>query len=163
AFLIPFFHKLHRHFANPPDKVYFGYPSGRKAGLQKISGEKGMANSILKELPELVKSDVISAETAEKISADYQHKKTGSENRLLLAFGILGALISGLGIILIVTHNWAELSRQTKTLLAFVPLVLGQLACGFLLFKDPENRNLKEISATFLFLAIGATIALISQ
>ncbi|HSI89650.1 MAG TPA: DUF2157 domain-containing protein [Adhaeribacter sp.] len=131
--------------------------------MQKISGEKGMANHILKELPELVEAQVISSETAEKISAYYQHKKTGSENRLLLAFGILGALISGLGIILIVAHNWDELSRQTKTLLAFVPLVLGQLACAYVLFRDPENRNLKEISATFLFLAIGATIALISQ
>lgn len=122
-----------------------------------------MANSFLKELPELVEAQVLSAETAENIRAYYHLKKDQSENRLFLAFGILGALISGLGIILIIAHNWDDFALQTKTLLAFVPLLLGQLACAFALFKRAENQNWREGAATFLFLAIGATISLISQ
>jgi uncharacterized membrane protein len=122
-----------------------------------------MANSILKELPELVNAKVISAETAENIRSYYQVKNNNSGNRLFLVFGILGALISGLGILLIIAHNWDDFSRQTKTILGFMPLVLGQLACAFALFKTPQNQNWKEGAATFLFLAIGATISIISQ
>jgi uncharacterized membrane protein len=122
-----------------------------------------MANNILKELPELVDAKIISTETAENIRVYYQAKNSHSDSRLFLAFGILGSLISGLGIILIIAHNWDDFSRPTKTILGFVPLVLGQLACGFALFKKLQNQHWKEGAATFLFLAIGATISIISQ
>ncbi len=122
-----------------------------------------MANNHLKELPELVQANVLTAETAENIRSYYRAKNPGSANRLIVAFGILGALLSGLGIILIVAHNWDNFSRETKTLLAFGPLVLGQLACGLVLWKAPQNQLWRESAAAFGFLSIGATISMISQ
>jgi uncharacterized membrane protein len=119
--------------------------------------------SIRKELPELVKAEVISQETADRINSYYYMKSEQGSNRLFVAFGILGALLVGLGIILIMAHNWDELSRAVKTGIAFLPLVAGQLLCGYVFLKKPDNITWRESSALFLFLSVGATIALVSQ
>ncbi len=40
----------------------------------------------------------------------------------ILYLGILGSLLVGLGIVLLVAHNWDEMSRQCKLSLLFLPL-----------------------------------------
>ena len=119
--------------------------------------------SIQKDLPELLKAGVINAETANQIQEYYKSKSGSSSNRLFVAFGILGSLLVGLGIILIIAHNWDELSRSTKTFFAFLPLVLAQIICGFVLLKKPNNTTWKESATVFLFFAMGACIALVGQ
>lgn len=119
--------------------------------------------SILKDLPELIKAEVISPETADKIRHYYEGKKGNSNNKLFIAFGVLGALLVGLGIILIMAHNWDELSRSTKTIFAFLPLILGQLLCGYVLLKQRDSIAWRESVSTFLFFAVGASIALVGQ
>lgn len=118
--------------------------------------------SIQKELPELLQAGVITEETAEKIRVYYAQQKRSS-NTLTIIFGILGALLTALGIILIVAHNWDELTKSTKTIFAFLPLVIGQLVTGFVLFKHHNQTGWKESATAFLFIAIGASIALVSQ
>ncbi len=119
--------------------------------------------SIRKELPELVRADVISQETANRISSYYNMKSEQGSHRLYLVFGVLGALLVGLGIILIMAHNWDELSRPAKTGFAFLPLVTGQLLCGYVFFKKPVSITWRESSALFLFFSVGTTLALVSQ
>ena len=119
--------------------------------------------SIQKELPELLKAGVINAETAAQIQEYYKTKSGSSSNRLFVAFGILGSLLVGLGIILIIAHNWDELSRSTKTIFAFLPLIFAQIICGFVLLKKANNTTWKESSTVFLIFAIGACLALVSQ
>lgn len=119
--------------------------------------------SIEKDIPELIDAGIITPETAQKIADYYQNKKRSSTNRLFIAFGILGAILVSLGIILIIAHNWDELSRTTKTIFAFLPLVLTQLLCVFVLLKKSDNKTWIESATTLLFFAIGACIALISQ
>ncbi|MEO0339750.1 MAG: DUF2157 domain-containing protein [Bacteroidota bacterium] len=116
-----------------------------------------------KDLAELLEQNIINEETATGIQAFYTQKQERLSNRLFTIFGILGAVLVGLGIILIVAHNWEELSRSVKTVLAFVPLAIGQFAAGYTLLKKPESQAWREGSGAFLFLAIGACIALISQ
>lgn len=118
---------------------------------------------ILKELDELVEAGVISQDTADAISKYYQAKKQRSTNPLLITFGILGALLVGLGTILIIAHNWAEFTKTVRTILAFVPLVLGQILCAFILIKKQTSVAWREGGSAFLFLAIAACISLISQ
>jgi len=122
-----------------------------------------MPMSIQKDLQELVKAGVIPETTAQNIRYYYAHKENHSGNRLFIIFGILGALLTGLGIILIIAHNWDDLSRPVKTGFAFLPLLSGQLACTFTLLKRKDQAAWRESSSTFLFLAIGAAISLISQ
>ena len=119
--------------------------------------------NIRKELPKLVNADVISQETANKIINYYTIKSEQSSNRLQLVFGVLGVVLIGLGVILILAHNWDELSRPQKTAIAFLPLVAGQLLCGFIYLKKPDNITWKEGSGLFLFFSVGATLSMVSQ
>ncbi len=119
--------------------------------------------SLLKDLPELEKAGVISSDTAVKIEAYYKSKSGSSTNKLFVVFGILGAILVGLGIILIIAHNWDGFPKITKTFFAFLPLLVGQFFCGYALFKKRESLAWRESASAFLFFAVGASISLISQ
>ncbi len=116
-----------------------------------------------KDIPELLKAGLISPETAEGIRQFYRDKAGQSQNRLFIVFGILGAILVGLGIILIIAHNWDEFSRAVKTIFSFLPLLIGQFFCAFALLKKNDSQVWRESSAAFLFFAIGSSISLISQ
>lgn len=121
-----------------------------------------MSNKFQNQLRELVEAQVISPEVSATISNYYANKSEASPNKLFAIFGVLGSLLVGLGIILILAHNWDNFSILTKTIWAFVPLVIGQIAVGYSLFKK-KSTAWREASATFLFFAIGASISLVSQ
>lgn len=122
-----------------------------------------MSKNILQALPELIQAGVISPETAGKIRNYYLHKNGKPGHTLVVLSGILGALLVGLGLILILAHNWNELTRVTRISLAFLPLVLGQALTAYVLWRKNDSRAWRESTATFLFLAVGASIALVSQ
>ncbi len=119
--------------------------------------------NIFKDIAELMEAGVITNETAERIKHYYESKHQPSTNRLFIVFGVLGAILVGLGIILVIAHNWDELSRTTKTFFAFLPLLSGQIFCGFTLLKKPESIAWRESTSAFLFFAVGASISLVSQ
>ncbi len=118
---------------------------------------------IKKELAELLEANVITKGTADRISDYYAKNGNDSGNRLIIIFAVLGALLVGLGIILIVAHNWDELGKGMKTAFAFLPLLLGQGACAYALLKQERSSAWSEGGSTFLFVAIGACLSLISQ
>ena len=119
--------------------------------------------AIQKDLEELVKAEVISEDTAARIRQYYQKGGGTSVNRLFVVFGVLGAILVGLGVILIIAHNWDELSRIVKTAFAFLPLLLGQLLCAFVLVRKKESSSWSESASAFLFFAVGSSISLVSQ
>lgn len=121
-----------------------------------------MKSKLLNDISELLENNIISQEVATNITAYYKSKEDSQPNRLFTVFGVLGATLVGLGIILILAHNWDNLSRLIKTVLAFIPLVIAQLVSGYSIYKD-KSQVWKESSGTFLFFAIGASIALVSQ
>jgi len=121
-----------------------------------------MNSKFIKELPELVNNEVISEEISRRISNYYITKSVQSPNRLMIIFGVLGSILIGLGIILIVAHNWDDLPKNIKTMFAFIPLLIGQVAVGYSILKK-KSTVWKEASGTFLFFAIGSSMALISQ
>lgn len=121
-----------------------------------------MNSKLERQLSELLQAEVIDSQTAQKISAYYHTKTEAKPNRLFTIFGVLGALLCGLGIILIIAHNWDDMPKTLKTVFAFLPLVIGQVACAFSLLKK-KGAAWMESSATFLILSVGATISLVSQ
>ena len=121
-----------------------------------------MKSKLVDDLPELVKNQVISQEVALSIRNYYRTHESEAPNKLFTVFGVLGSLLVGLGIILILGHNWDDFSRAMKTGLAFFPLVLGQVLTGFVIIKD-KGPIWKEAAGTFLFFTVGSSIALISQ
>ena len=94
-----------------------------------------MARNILNALPELVTHGVLTEEAAANVRAYYQQKDLQQSSKTNIIFGVLGAILVGMGIILMVAHNWDTLPRFVKLLFSFVPLVAGQLLCAFTLFK----------------------------
>jgi uncharacterized membrane protein len=122
-----------------------------------------MSNPLLKDLPDLVKAGIITPEIAEKITGYYQSQKDNPSNRFNIVLGILGSLLAGSGIILLVAHNWDDFNRLTQTILAFLPLLVTQGLCLYTLLRKKESVVWRESSASLLFFAVAACIALISQ
>jgi uncharacterized membrane protein len=122
-----------------------------------------MSKKFTAELDELVCANVITSETADDIRRHYNSAHQDNPNKLLLIFSIFGAVLSGLGIILILAHNWDDLPQLTKACISFIPLLIGQLFCGFALLKKPENDGWRESASAFLFFGIGASMALVAQ
>lgn len=119
--------------------------------------------SLQKDIQKLLQAEIIDRSTADRIESYYNDQQKNSSSALLLIFGVLGALLAGLGIILILAHNWDQLPRAVKTVFAFIPLVAGQILCAYTLSRRPHSRTWRESSAVFLTLSIGASIALVSQ
>lgn len=117
------------------------------------------------ELPGLIASNILSRETAEGLRAHYGELKPGRSRWEIafLVFGVLGSLLIGLGIILVFAYNWDQFSRLTRTVLSFIPLLIGQILVGWALFTQRDSAAWREGSAIFLYLALGVTIGMISQ
>ncbi|WP_430411860.1 DUF2157 domain-containing protein [Kordia sp.] len=121
-----------------------------------------MSSKIIQALPELIENNIISDEIAQNIKTYYAKNEVAGTSRLFTIFGILGATLIGLGIILIMAHNWDNFSRLTKVFLAFLPMIIGQIALGFSIYKN-KSKTWKETSIVFLFFGVGACISLVSQ
>lgn len=122
-----------------------------------------MSKQLLRALPELLAAGVIDTTTAERIRAHYDQQEGDAPNRLFVVFGILGGLLVGLGIVLILAHNWDDLGRTAKVAIGLLPLITGQVVTGRMISKNKEARAWREGTAAFLFCAIGVSIAIVSQ
>ncbi len=94
-----------------------------------------MAKSLFSDLQALIEANVINSDIANNIKNWYEHNKEPVPNRFVLVLGVFGSLLVGLGIVLLVAHNWDELNRITKTIFAFIPLLLAQLIVIYVLVK----------------------------
>gem|GEM_PF-192805 len=122
-----------------------------------------MKNKLKINLNELLQEGIITSEQLDQIN-EFHQKKSGLEpNRILILFAIIGSALIGLGIILIIGHNWDSFPRAVKTMLGFLPLIIGQIACLYTLLRKTKSQVWREASSCFLFFAIGASIAMISQ
>jgi uncharacterized membrane protein len=121
-----------------------------------------MSSKIINALPELVEKKIITAEIAENITTYYTTSESTNSNRLFTLFGILGATLVGLGLILIMAHNWDDFPKIIKLILAFLPMLVGQTILGVSIFKD-KSIAWKESSIVFLYFSVGLCIALVSQ
>jgi uncharacterized membrane protein len=112
-------------------------------------------------LEELVDNNVITQESSTAIQYFYKNSKT--TNTTILIFGVIGALLVGLGIVLIIAHNWDDLSRLTRTILAFLPLLFSQLMAWYVYKRKMNSATWRESSSILMFFGIGACMGLISQ
>ncbi len=122
-----------------------------------------MSKQLLKDLADLVQAQVITEETSQRIKEYYTNQPSQSSNRLFIVFGILGSLLVGMGIVLIIAHNWDTLPKTAKLAVGFLPLLIGQGLAALVLFKKSADRAWREGSAAFLFFAIAISISIVSQ
>lgn len=124
-------------------------------------------------LQSLVTEKIVDQETSERIYAHFQAvsqkqtiappQKKSDNNTLLILIGTIGVILSGIGVIYLFAHNWDHLSRSTKLMLSFAPVVLSILANAFTLIKRRNNRVWEESTAISTFLAVGSMLALLLQ
>ena len=114
------------------------------------------------QLPELVAAGAISSENARLIERHYESvKPRGNFGFVILA--TVGAALVGAGIILIIAHNWDELSRPARTVIAFLPLLIAQALIFFVLLRRNESRPWREAAGVFDVAAVATAISLVSQ
>lgn len=119
---------------------------------------------LYRELPELVSRGVVSGDVAERLREHYGDVKGQSGHRIALTVcSILGSLLIGAGIILLLAHNWEDLSRAVRTILALTPLIVSQAIAIRGVRQGKSSAAWSEGISTFITLAAGASIALVGQ
>jgi hypothetical protein len=116
---------------------------------------------LLAELPELERAGIVDAATAARLRAHYADLPERST--AIGVSAILGTLLVGLGIILLVAHNWDGWSRGLRLFVTAIPLAAGQAACWWALRRQPGSRVWRESAAVFSALAFAAALALVAQ
>ena len=114
------------------------------------------------QLPELVATGVISSENADAIERHYGPVESRANFGIVILASV-GAALVGAGIILLVAHNWDDLSRAARTVIAFIPLLIAQALVVFTLMRRSESRPWREAVAIFNVAAVATAISLISQ
>ena len=110
-----------------------------------------MSKQILNELRHLIHAQIITEDTAQKIREYYKAQPNQSSNRLFVVFAILGSLLVGLGIVLILAHNWDNLAKGIKLAVGSFPLFAAQVLAGYVLIKKRDIVAWREASGSFLF------------
>ena len=122
------------------------------------------------------KEQIIDESTVDKIFAHFLFRQKqlasnqqvtaqnrGNDNSLIITVGIIGVVLIGFGIIYLFAHNWDQLSRFSKTILSFIPVIISIAANIFTLTKRKDSVVWQESTAVSSFLAVGSMLALILQ
>ncbi|MDR0477279.1 MAG: DUF2157 domain-containing protein [Desulfobulbaceae bacterium] len=124
-----------------------------------------LAGQIIAELPSLVAKSIIDASAAAALRRHYegQIKPARSLAIGLVITAILGGLLVGAGIILLLAHNWDDLSKPVRAFLSVLPLLISIALSGYTILRRMDSTAWREGCGVFYFLSIGASIALVSQ
>lgn len=109
-----------------------------------------------------VSRGIIDEAAAERIRAEYSGQVQGKRSWMPI-FALIGTLLIGLGVILILAHNWQELTRMSRLVVTVALLLGGQIGAGFALWYRGESLVWKEGAGILLALLFGAAVAMVGQ
>jgi len=118
------------------------------------------------QLPELRAQQVLDADTEQRVIDHYQLgslPERGSMSVASIILAALGCLLVGGGVILILAHNWEQFGRFTRTVLAFLPLLVAQAIAVFASYPTPRSQSWREAAGALMFCAVPASIAIVGQ
>lgn len=117
-----------------------------------------------KQIKEWAETGVINQEQAERMFSDVSRKsKEDKSNKFIVAISTIGALLLGIGAILLVASNWEEMSDLLKIAI-LIGSTFGFYYLGYSL--KYERKNLPKVGGALFFLGallFGASIFLIAQ
>lgn len=117
-----------------------------------------------KQIKEWLDSGVINQDQASKMLLDVQQKsKEEKSNKFIVAISTIGAILLGIGAILLVASNWRGMHNIIKVLIMLIS-TFGAYYLGYL-FKYHKN-NLPKVGVSLFFLGallFGASVFLIAQ
>lgn len=116
------------------------------------------------QLPELVQHGVLSEETSASLREHYGDVAPRSRAGLMVVlFGLLGAILVSGGLILLIAHNWDELSRTARTIVAVLPMLAAQSLAAWVLWTRRESVAWSEgVGAVWMF-SVASCLALVDQ
>lgn len=115
------------------------------------------------QLPALVSAGVITPDASKAIEQHYAAEDSRSRNIGIVLLAIVGSALVAAGVILLIAHNWDDLSRPTRSVIAFLPLIVAQAVAVFVLMRRDESQASRESVAIFEVAAVATAISLISQ
>lgn len=117
-----------------------------------------------RELPDLVRRGVLTEESAAALRRHYPRPPAAAARSIaLIVFSSLGALLVGGGVILILAHNWEDLTRPARAAIAVGILLAAQGIGAFVLARRASSIPWREGAGGGVVLATVACIALVSQ
>lgn len=115
------------------------------------------------ELPDLVRRGVLDPEAAERLRDHYGEVDRSVSRRMAVGiFGVLGAILVGGGVILVLAHNWDQLSRPLRAALSVAPLA-ACVALAAWVAASGRGATWREAVGALWALAIGSSISLVAQ
>lgn len=115
-----------------------------------------------KDIKSWIESGIINEQQAAQIAQLEKANNSNHKSYFNSIIAIIGALLVGLGIILLIAHNWDDLPKWIRIILAFLPYAPAAIAAWLYLGKNPTPAR-RESAGILSWLAIGANISLISQ
>lgn len=88
-------------------------------------------------------------------------EKTNYNSTVTIVFSILGALLVGVGLVLIFVTFWQDMPLLFKGILSFVPLIAGQASGLFVLWKKKDKVPWTEGGSVLWTAGIAATLTMI--
>ncbi|HAK74327.1 MAG TPA: hypothetical protein DCP36_13535, partial [Sporomusaceae bacterium] len=125
--------------------------------------KKNTVKWLYEQLPDLVNKGVISSDAADRIRDYYGPEIQEEKKNYMTIFGVIGIILVGLGIILIMAHNWEQLNRFSRMGIAVAMLIAAQISAVAVWCFKRDKRSWKEGAAVFWMLMVGASMALVSQ
>jgi uncharacterized membrane protein len=119
-------------------------------------------NQTRKYLPEWVNQGIITQDQEKQILA-WMEAKQGKMPGLIFWISLLAGLLVGLGVLLIIAHNWDELPHAMRLSLALLPALAGTALMLFAALKRNQNLIWMELGSLSQMIGLGASISLISQ
>ncbi len=113
-----------------------------------------------KQVEELLRAGIISAEQAEKINV---HGQEGASSKIITVLSVLGAVFLGVGALLFIGSNWQEISAFGKVLI-LAGATFGSYWAGY--YFAYQKKNLPKVGQALLFLGallFGVSVFLIAQ
>lgn len=88
-------------------------------------------------------------------------EKPNYNSTLMIVFSILGALLVGVGVVLVFITFWQEMPMLSKGVLSFLPLLAGQASGLFVLIKKKDKLPWCEGAGVLWTAGIAATLTMI--
>ena len=115
-----------------------------------------------KQISKWLESEIITQEQAQKMLDDIQNNNENS-NRFIIVISTIGSILLGMGSILFIASNWAEMSNIVKIFI-LLSSTFAAYYSGYVL--QYSKKNLPKVGASLIFLGallFGASIFLIAQ
>ncbi|OGJ56725.1 hypothetical protein A3D88_00795 [Candidatus Peribacteria bacterium RIFCSPHIGHO2_02_FULL_52_16] len=109
------------------------------------------------------KEGLLTKQKAAELEDSLEGSAAQVPHRAILIFSGVGAILIGLGVILFIASNWAEMSATLKTGILMVGM-LGTAAAGYYLAYERKSYEIVGLALLFVnILLFGASIFLVAQ